>query len=129
MSRNNFGAMVRRAVDEFRSLRNAVHRSLTGGNKAPIEHALAKAIEHGEAALQEMRRLPDRRTQRGAHDKAIVHCYAHVKAAERYLDNHRSYPLEPADTPDIEPADPEAKTARANVRAFAAVVAQGLGRR
>ena len=96
------------------------------GNKAPVAHALAKAIEYGEAGLREMRRLPDRAVDRGDQDKAIVRCYAHVKACERYLDNHRSFPPEPAET-DIGPADPEAKTARASARAFAAPILAGFG--
>jgi hypothetical protein len=107
--------MVRSAVDQF-----------LAGAKAPVAHALAKAIEHGEAAMRQLRALPDSAVDPEGHERCIRECHAHVKACDRYLDNHRSFPPEPADTPDIAPP---ANPATATARALAAVVAQGLGER
>jgi hypothetical protein len=84
--------MVRSAVDQF-----------LAGAKAPVAHALAKAIEHGEAAMRQLRALPDSAVDPEGHERCIRECHAHVKACDRYLDNHRSFPPEPADTPDIAP--------------------------
>jgi hypothetical protein len=113
----SIGAMVRSAVDQ-----------LLAGVKAPVGHALEKAIEHGEAAMQQMRALPDRAADPEGHDRCIRECHAHLKACDGYLDNYRSFPPEPAETPDIAPPNPETAKARETVRAFAAVVAQGFGR-
>jgi hypothetical protein len=111
------GTMVRSAVDRF-----------LAGAKAPVGHALEKAVEHCAAAMRQLQALPDRAADPEGHDHCVRQCHAHVKACDRYLDNHRSVPPEPADTPDIGPPNPEAATAREAVRAFAAVTLAGFGR-
>jgi hypothetical protein len=113
----SIGTMVRSAVDQF-----------LVGAKAPVGHALEKAIEHGEAAMRQLRALPDRAVDPEGHQRCVRECHAHVKACDRYLDNHRSFPPEPAETPDIGPPNPEAAKAREAVRAFAAVTLAGFGR-
>jgi hypothetical protein len=114
----SIGPIVRSLVEQF----------LTGA-KAPVGHALQKAMEHGEAAYREMKSLPDRAADPDRHDRCVRDAYAHVKACERYLDNYRSFPPEPAETPAIAlPADPAAAKAREAVRAFAAVTLAGFGR-
>jgi hypothetical protein len=107
--------MVRSAVDQF-----------LAGAEAPVAHALAKAVEHCEAATRQLRALPDRAANPEGHERCVRQCHAHVKACDRYLDH--SFPPEPAETPDIGPPNPEAAKAREAVRAFAAVTPAGFGR-
>jgi hypothetical protein len=90
--------------------------------------ALGKAIEHAEAALRQIRALPDPAADPEHHERCVRASHAHVKACNRYLENHRSFPPEPADTPEIAPPDPEARKARETVRAFAAATLAGFGR-
>jgi hypothetical protein len=116
----------------MKSIRETVRtlvEQLLKGTKAPVGHALQKAMEHGEAAYREMKSLPDRAADPERHDRCIRAIHAHAMAVARYIDNYRSYPPEPAETPAIgPPVDPETRQARERTGAAAAVVLQGFAR-